>query len=94
MTTPSKVKKIMYFICLSFFLLGLNPKIYTLKQFLPVELSKQLLIENCLNRVIFLILLSIALPLKITYKGKNFYIIFLFDAVVILYTIFSYVYFL
>lgn len=90
----SKRKKIVLFICLFLFFLGLNPKIYAIKQYLPAELSNQMLIGNCISKVIFLILLTIALPLKITYKGKNYYLIFLFDAIVILFSIFSYIWFL
>lgn len=94
MKISSNVRRVIgficFFICFTIFSCGIKTQFYSLQQYLPMDLLKELLISECLGQVSFLILLGFFEPIEYTYNGKKVYLMVIFEIMFILYLIFSY----
>jgi len=86
-------KRVICIICLILFFLGggMTTDNIILRDYLPKELFRSLILDDCLKTIAFMLMLSLFEPLKIEYKSKKYYLMYVIDAIIIIYLTSTYV---
>lgn len=95
MKISEKSKKIICVICFFLFFIGggFNSNI-SLESYLPRELFRSMIFDDCLKLIAFIIMLSVFEPLEVEYKSRKYKLIIIVDIIFVFYLCFSYLKFI